>query len=231
MSRYTDFLSRIKRAGFSQPNRYKVFIDPPNLQGGSTGQAVLNSDRQRQLSLMCQTASLPGINLATTEAYIYGPPYNIPYNQVYDDVTLVFLVDAQMNEKQIFDNWANSIINPETKDANFYKEYVTDITIEQLDRNENPVYSVKLIEAYPTVVNELGLDSGSTDEIHRLAVTFSYRYWTSQQNQSGTAASSIGNTSLPGQSFLQQGNLQVPSFDSSVTNTVNDLSNSFNRFA
>ena len=61
----------------------------------------------------------------------------------------------------------------------YYEDYVGAVQIFQLDDNDERTYGVELIEAFPKTIEAQQLDYSSTDQINKLNVTFSYRWWKS----------------------------------------------------
>lgn len=130
----------------------------------------------RQLVYRCESASLPGRTLATTEQKTYGPIEKYPYLNTYTDIDLTFIVDDDMEQKVLFDAWLN-FINPLYNNHIRYKqEYATILTINQYDVTNKLSYSVNLYDAFPVSMNQMDLD-WSGDGYHKLNVTFAYTYW------------------------------------------------------
>ena len=98
----------------------------------------------------------------------------IPYGTIHDDVALSFLLTNDYYCKKFFDKWQGSVIDPVTNLVNYPQQYKTDVIIQQLDRNNTPIYGVKLIGAYPTGVNSIELSNESADAKHSLSVTMVY---------------------------------------------------------
>ena len=84
-----------------------------------------------------------------------------------------------MKEKRYFEAWQKLSYNPQTWSMQYYQDYVGTVQIFQLDENDNRTYGVELLEAFPKTIGAQTLDYSSTGEIHKLSVTFSYRWWKS----------------------------------------------------
>ena len=138
----------------------------------------------RQLSFRCEKAEMPGRAFATIEKKMGSAPVEkFPYHTTYNEMTLDFMVSDDMNEKIFFDSWMD-LINP-TTDYNFqYKtNYAVDMSINQYDVSNKPIYTATLIEAFPMQVNQLDLD-WTSDGYHKLAVQFIYKQWTGSYENS-----------------------------------------------
>lgn len=131
----------------------------------------------RNLSFRCENAELPGRTFETTERKMgTAPKEKMPYQTLYQESTMTFLVSDNMSEKIFFDAWME-LINP-TTDFNFqYKSnYVVDVSINQYDVTNQLTYSAVLRDAFPLSVNQLDMD-WSSDGYHKLAVVFAYKQW------------------------------------------------------
>ena len=59
--------------------------------------------------------------------------------------------------------------------AGYYKNYVKDIVIKQLDQKGNTLYSVQLIDAFPTNLEMIQLNNQAQTAAMEMTVGFSYR--------------------------------------------------------
>ena len=172
------------KGGFSRPSRYEVILVPPagtnsNLFS-SQMQEFRGDDTIKQTSLACESISFPGRNIDTTEdTNIYGPVRNIATGFSYADITPTFRCSRDMREKRYFETWQKLSYNPATWSMQYYEDYVGAVQIFQLDDNDERTYGVVLIEAFPKTIEAQQLDYSSTDQINKLNVTFSYRWWKS----------------------------------------------------
>ena len=73
----------------------------------------------------------------------------------------------------MFDKWLGLIIDPDTYLKNYDATYQTDITIQQLNEQNLPVYGVTLKNAFPVTVNSTALSNESSDT-QKLTVTMTY---------------------------------------------------------
>lgn len=152
--------------GFARSNRFYVQIT------SAPGIDVL----PRQFSFMCEGAEFPGREITTVDTRIYGPTYKSPNLSVYNDITLTVLCDYQMSEKRFFDAWVDYINPTSNYNFSFRDNYVTDIAIFHLNELNDITYGIRLKEAYPVSVGALQASWGD-DNIHRLQVGITYRYW------------------------------------------------------
>lgn len=173
MSSINNIVSSFK-TDLARPSRFDVYIPAPYTLLAMSG--FINDTKG--LSLRCENAEMPGRALATTDRKIGSVPvFRIPYQSMYNEMNMTFIVDGDMNVKLFFDLWMESI-NP-TSNYNFRypKDYITDIAITQYDMSNKITYKSILLNAYPLSVNQLDLD-WTADTYHKLNVTFAYTNWT-----------------------------------------------------
>jgi len=110
MFNIANFKSGIEQHGVVRNNRFIAFfalptaLQPLQAQYGYENQLI---------SMRCETAQLPGLNLTTIDQprIGFGPVETIPHNLVFDDVTLTFILDAQTKLHKLFYDWFNVIVN------------------------------------------------------------------------------------------------------------------------
>ena len=173
MSTLNDFISSVKAEGLARTNRFLVRIAVPPILNGTTDTVAL-----RKLELYCETAQLPGLSLSTQQARTFGEFREMPYERLFDNITLTFMIDNTFDTKAFFDSWINSVQKPGSRTFNYYSEYTSSIDIIVLDSLDAERYSVKLYECYPKAITPIGLDYGSK-EVMKLQVSINYRYWES----------------------------------------------------
>lgn len=106
-----EFQGSINKRGVLQNNRFVVnFALPETLRGNETRYGF----DDRLVYLRCESAQIPGVNLATIDQprIGFGPNESMPHNVVYDDaVALTFLNDAHSSLHALFFDWFNTIVN------------------------------------------------------------------------------------------------------------------------
>lgn len=188
-----NFTQEVQKRNLARPTRFAVIFSAPASITSRIGGSA-DPDRARLVSLFCEISNLPGIAITTKGQRIYGPAYQRPISLEYggEAISMTFYVDKDFEVKSFFDRWMFSIVNPNNfnvsyddngKNAGFNK-YTTDITINQLDEKDNITYAVNLIDAFPKVMNMMDLNMSSTNQVHKLNVTFGYRKWTTPYSES-----------------------------------------------
>ena len=175
--------------GFARANRYEVMLHSPSGEKG-TGKnnlqniysKIMNVARGdgtvRKTGLRCEAISFPGRNLDTTpDTNIYGPTREIVTGFSFAEITGTFVCSSDMREKIFFETWQRLAFNNTTWALGYYDDYVGSVDIHQLDENDNKRYGVELMEAFPKTIAAQTLGYGLNDTLHKIDVTFSYRYW------------------------------------------------------
>ena len=186
-----DILSAFhSNEGYAQPNKYEVLILPPaKLGGGNQTNIFSGLERQsdtRQISLRAQNVTLPGRNLATgTDNNIYGPNIEVVEGVTYaDDIQISFQASSGLAERVFFENWQRQAFNEKTWNIGYYNDYIGNIEVYVLDKQNQRRYGLKLWEVFPKTIVASELAADANDQIMLINVSFTFRYWTSlDQNQ------------------------------------------------
>jgi hypothetical protein len=110
MFNISGFRSSIEKNGVLRSNRFIVFFNLPTSLQDFKGEYGFEDGL---ISLRCETAQLPGLNLATIDQprIGWGPTEGVPHNLAYSEITLTFLMDAQSKIHRMFYDWMNTIVN------------------------------------------------------------------------------------------------------------------------
>jgi hypothetical protein len=172
------FLSELNGSrGPAKNSLYDVRIFPPEIFTALGYRKYIEP-----LSMLCESAEMPGKALTTENVKIYGPGYNVPYLTTYQNIALTFLCTNAHTERLLFDLWMNSIISPTTNNVRFQKgtnsKYLTNIEVTQYDSQEKPIYKAKLVDSFPVSIAPQQL-AWSDDGFQRLTVSFLYQKYES----------------------------------------------------
>lgn len=176
-----------KKGGLAKANRFNVMFTPPsgsflngNLQGiissaisGNFSAKNLVND-PRDISLLCDSVTIPGKQISTLDVQTVKQLVKIPYGYLTDDVSLSFLLTNDYHMKTMFDAWINNIVDNDKYCVAYKEDIVTDVIIQQLDEQNTPIYGVKLEGAFPVTMSEIPLSNESVNTISRLNVSFAY---------------------------------------------------------
>jgi hypothetical protein len=183
-----------RRGGIARGNRFAVYVSHPSkgmnsllnfnpanlLSNLISGQGVRIGDfiqDPRDIFLLCQSCTMPGKRIMTTEATHNHHNTKKPYSAATDEVTMTFLMTNDYYMKKYFDMWQEMIIDTshEHYKAFYKREYCSDVSIQQLSASNDvvPGYTVKLENAYPIQVGALELGN-SADGLMELSITWEY---------------------------------------------------------
>lgn len=179
------FSGEINNSGIAHSGHFEVFIPRP------IGLGYNNSNIVEPVGLAARIESidLPGRTIATIDNYYdVGVRRNIPYGALYQDLSMSIICSEDMREKEFFEKWQDLIVGEHRNaprestqyDIGYYDNYTQDILITRYRPQGQSTYSVKLIEAYPKIVNAMTMSWDSTEAL-RLTVSLGYRYFTIEQ--------------------------------------------------
>jgi hypothetical protein len=175
ISSISAFLAQNQVTGFAKANRFLVTFNFGNTVLGN----LTYGDLDRLLTFKCEQAEFPGREFVTTDARIYGPTYKSPNMSSYGDINLTLLCDNALTQKQLFETWMSLINSPYSFDFNYRDSYVAEVTVEQYNEINKESFVCTLREAYPVSVTALSAN-WADDQVHKLQVTLTYRYWVSE---------------------------------------------------
>ena len=186
-----------RRGGIAKGNRYAAWIFHPIMfskeYDPATGLAkhISNDGRNlrdlmsesRDLLLLCNTCSIPGRRILTTDSTHNHNLSKKPYSIMTDEVTMTFILTNDYYIKKYFDLWQNMIIDSSHEHyKTFYKrDYITDVYIEQQTTNNRKSYVVKLENAYPIQVSSVELGNAS-EGVMEISITWEYDNWRAINN-------------------------------------------------
>ena len=158
--------------GYATPNRFEVLITRPQA----------SASENREVSMTCESINLPGRNLNTsTDSNIYGPTREVVNGVTYaDDITMTFQASSGLEERVFFEEWQSLAFDERTWNVGYYDDYAkySNVEIYVLDRQDIRRYGLKLWEVFPKTINATQLSQGANNEIIKLEVVLSFRYWT-----------------------------------------------------
>lgn len=158
----SEFISKVKTEGLLTGTHYFIRFGREN---------------SRDVMMMCDSFNLPGLSNSTTDVRIFGENREVPYMPLYPSLDLSFILDRKMAIKSFFDAWSNEVINQNTRNVGYYKDYAsTDLDLIITDKEGKAIYCVRVYEAYPKAIQDIrfGFD---VKDIIRLNVTLAFKYW------------------------------------------------------
>ena len=169
MASINDFKANLIGGG-ARANQFRVTITPP--PGIAIGLDV------RRTSFMCKGSNLPAQELTPIEVPFRGRKIYIAGDREFSETwTTTFINDTDFMIRNALERWSNGIndlaLNTGVIDP---ADYQTDLTVEQLDRDDTILKTYILRNCFPTTIAEIGLDMSSNDAIEEFAVTWKYTH-------------------------------------------------------
>ena len=185
-----DLQAAIKNhGGLALQNRYQVIFTPPkmsliNLNPSTILNAVVSGSSlslknfindPRDISIFCDSVNIPGRQISTGDHQTYAESRKYITGYIDEDVTMEFMLTQDFFMRNMMDDWLKSMFNSDSYAVSYKTEYVTDITIQQVDKEGNlPLYGVKLLNAYPTSIGGMTLGNANESTPQKMSITFSY---------------------------------------------------------
>lgn len=169
-----NFIEHVRQSGVSKQSHYYVQLGvPPSIASSEVASSV------GLFSLYVEQALLPEFVLATTLSKSNSVTTEFPVDKVFSPVTMTFLCDQGMEIKRFFDLWIKSSMISLGGVFNYYENFtLPELPIAILDDALTVRYVVVLYNAYPKLLNDVILASGSRDH-NRFSVQFVYETWES----------------------------------------------------
>ena len=207
------------KLGFARSNQFLVEL--PTTFSGTTGflgqlTTLLTSgiglgSGGGDLNILCASATMPGKQILTSDRRIGMEFQKVAYGYAVDDVTLSFYLLNDYGTRKYFDEWRKQTLNEAGNIANYKKDYAKDVKIHQLRKpiknlsagagpiriniglGAGSVYSVKLIDAFPTTIQAIEL-SNDMDGLVQATVQLSYTNWEAVSSGQGWIQATAGLT-------------------------------------
>jgi hypothetical protein len=206
-----QFISQVKAGSMARTNRYAVLFTPP---------AAINPANLQKVLLFCDQIQLPGTNYSTTQNRTFGEFREVPYEKLYDNITMSFYVDVDMKVKSLFDDWSNLISNPVTKTYNYYNNYITDMVIEVQDINDKTRYEMTLFECYPKTISSIQMDYAAKD-VMKISIGMQYKNWVASPK------SPLADGQKVPTNFLDKMTQNFSGFQETINNTLGTRAGNF----
>ena len=170
MANIDDFKANLIGGG-ARANQYRVTITPPS--GIAIGLDVSRT------SFLCTAAALPGATLGTFDVPFRGRIITIAGDRpAFPDWTTTFYNDTDFMIRNAMERWNNGINDfANNTGVTSPSDYQTDLTVEQLDRDDTVIKSYIFRAAYPLTVGTIELTNAEATEIETFEVTWRYQHF------------------------------------------------------
>ena len=138
-------------------------------------------------SFLIRSAALPASNMSTILVPFRGRQLKLPGNRTFDDWTITVISDSEFNLRTKFERWMeaiNSTIGNVAEQAHDLSQgsflaggLFPTWSVDQLDRQNNPIKTYSFFHCFPTAIGDMALDSDASDTLSEFTVTLSYSYF------------------------------------------------------
>lgn len=189
-SRIDEFRNNITtNGGLQKTNQFRfnisipTFISEEDGFGASFYNLGLSSGLpayDNTLSLLCRSIEIPAKTFNTTEIKINGQRRVVPANYTWDNVTATFIDTNNCIVYNTIYSWMDAINNPATNTGRFYDDYISELKVDYLDKNNNILGYIRLTDAFPISLSRSALSYDDRSEMMLTKVTFTYTYQSNQ---------------------------------------------------
>jgi hypothetical protein len=190
----SSFRSEISKKGLLQNNRFVcIFAIPEGLRQkyakSFSSDDVKYADSGEQLTLRCETVTIPGQNFFTQEIkrYGYGQIEKKPYLPAFNPMRMVFLVDRNAKVIEFFNDWVNLIVNHDMEGnvggfnndelylVNHKNKYICPvIRIYVYDEFNEQTMECNMYDCFPLTMSDFDTTWTSQNDPIRLTVTMQF---------------------------------------------------------
>ena len=170
MAQIDDFKANLIGGG-ARANQFRITVTPP--PGIAIGLDV------RRASFLVTTASLPAQTLGEIAVPFRGRSIYIAGDRTFADPwTTTFYNDTDFMIRNAMERWSNGINDfADNTGVIAPADYQSDLTVEQLDRDDTVLKTYIFRSAWPTSVAAIELSSGAADALETFDVTWRYQHF------------------------------------------------------
>ena len=170
MANIDDFKANLIGGG-ARANQYRVTITPP--PGIAIGLDV------RRTSFLVTGSNLPAQALGEIAIPFRGRSIYIAGDRTFDETwTTTFMNDTDFMIRNAMERWSNGINDlADNTGVIAPADYQSDLTVEQLDRDDTVLKSYIFRSAWPTGITAIELTSEAAADVETFDVTWRYQHF------------------------------------------------------
>ena len=170
MANIDDFKANLIGGG-ARANQFRVTITPP--PGIAIGLDV------RRTSFLVKASNLPAMAMTPIEVPFRGRKIYIAGDREFaDEWTTTFINDTDFMIRDAMERWSNGINDlADNTGVIAPADYQTDLSVEQLDRDDTVLKTYVFKSAWPANVATIELTSDAADAIEEFEVTWRYQHF------------------------------------------------------
>ena len=138
----------------------------------------------RQVNIMCDTVTMPGVDLQTQEIQYGSEPArnHVTSHGFAGNIVATFYADKYLRERQFLELWQQHVVNTVSHKANYYDDYVGKMHIYQLGADSEvdrdmPTYAIEAVDVYPEKIAQVDYSYAASNQIQKITIEFSYKQW------------------------------------------------------
>lgn len=159
----------------ARPNLFECAVSFPNDVAAST-----------KFTFTCRSAQLPGSQIGQVQVPYFGRIVKFAGDRQFEDFPVRIINDEDFTVRQAFEDWQNDldivnhasskkeILNGDSDRARHY----SDLTVTHYSKGGRPLKTYTLHNAWPYVVEGVGLDWQDNDTAMEFGVVFAYDFFT-----------------------------------------------------
>ena len=170
MALIDDFKANLIGGG-ARANQFRVTITPPS--GIAIGLDV------RRTSFLVRASNLPAQTLGEIAIPCRGRQIYSAGDRSFEDAwTVTFMNDTDFMIRNAMERWSNGINDlADNTGVIAPADYQTDLTVEQLDRDDTVLKTYIFRSAWPLTISQIDLTSDQADAIEEFEVTWRYQHF------------------------------------------------------
>ena len=164
-----EFRSQLLGGG-ARSNQFRIEINNP--PAGAVNIPIENA------AFLCTAANLPGMAVGEIAIPFRGRTLYLAGDRTFEPWDVTFLNDTNFAIRNAMERWNNSVNHLATgQGLTEPAQYMADIRVSQLDRDDRLLKTYTLINAFPLSVSSIELSASETSAIEQFSVSFRYQHF------------------------------------------------------
>lgn len=161
----TDSFKSALTGGGARANQFVVTMTFPPFADSASA--------TNQVQFLVTAAELPGQSIGKTNTFYRGREIKLAGDRSFAPWTATIINDASMNIRRALEKWMNGI-NGLVDNSGYLSpfDYQRDLTVTQLDRNNEELKQYILYDAMPVDLGAIRLNFSDNDSVEDYTVTF-----------------------------------------------------------
>ena len=153
-----------------------------------------------QAAFLVNAAALPGSIVQPTIVPYRGREVKFAGERVFQPWTISIMNDVSFNIRNSMEKWMAGMNDLQNNNGRTNpRDYQVNISVTQLDRNNNPLKIYTLASAFPVDLGDISVNYGDNDTIETYTCTFQYQHYTTTFDSLLSVGNVVNNTIGSGQ--------------------------------